>query len=174
MKDLAEIILELLINACEAKATSIEFDLYLDNENRLVIKDNGCGIAEEDLKDITSPFKTSRSSRNLGFGLAFFAQAIQQAQGKIDIQSKLNQGTRIEAICNSQHIDACPLGNIGESIALVIQRNPELDLSFTLHKKSSIEAFRSCEVREAIHPLSINEIEILKWIEEKINSLFVL
>ena len=173
MKDLAEISLELLINACEAHASTIDFDLTLGDINKLSIKDSGCGISKENLKEITSPFKTSRSSRNLGFGLAFFAQAIQQADGSIDIQSKVNEGSQVSAHWNAKHIDAPPLGNIGESIALVLQRNPEMDLNFTLHTKSSIKTFRTCEVKVSIHPLSINEIEILKWIEEHINSLFI-
>ncbi len=172
MKDLAEVSLELFINACEAQATVIEFRLILDSINQLSIKDNGCGMSKEDLKDITSCFKTSRSTRNLGFGCAFFAQAIQQADGQIEIQSELNQGTIIYASWDSNHIDALPLGNLGESIALVLQRNPDLDFSFTLQKKSSIKTFRSREVKEAIHPLTIDEIEIIKWIEQHINSLF--
>lgn len=174
MKDLAEVSLELLINACEAHATEISFDLFLDPIHSLIITDNGNGISKEDLKEITSPFKTSRTTRKLGFGLAFFAQAIQQASGEIDIQSEVNIGTIIKAKWDSQHIDALAIGNLGESIALVLQRNPDVDFTFTLHKLSSIQTFRSREVKEAIHPLSINEIEILKWIEEHINSLFYL
>ncbi len=173
MKDLAEVSLELLINACEAKASYIDFELNLDHTNKLIIKDNGCGIAEEDLKDITSPFKTNRETRDCGFGLAFFAQAIQQADGVYEIRSVVNQGTSIEASWNANHIDALPLGNIGESIALCLQRNPDLDLNFTLRHLSSIKTFRSCEVKEAIHPLSISDIEVLKWIENTINSLFI-
>lgn len=171
MRDLAESLLELLVNSEEAKARTIDIKLTLDSIIELQIIDDGCGIAADTLKDITSPFNTSRVSRDLGFGLAFFKQAIEQADGHLSIQSQLNKGTTISASYSKDHIDAMPLGNIGESIALILHRNPDLDLNFTL-QTSSIKIFRSREIKEAVFPLTLNEVEVNKWIEAHINSLF--
>lgn len=173
MKDLAELCLEILINSIEADASKIDFELSLDTQNKVVIHDNGKGIDPDILIDITNPYHTSRLTRQLGFGLAFFKQAIEQANGHIEISSTLKVGTRVEGIWDSGHIDAIPLGNIGESVALVIQRMPELEFTFSLRIQDELKEFKSLEVKEAIHPLSLAEVEIIAWIETYINSLFV-
>ncbi len=172
MRDLAESLIELLTNSLEAHASFIEDKLSMNERTELCIEDNGHGIEQDRLSDITSPFSTSRITRDLGFGLAFFKQAITQAEGHLDIQSIRHRGTLIKASYNHHHIDAMHLGNIGESIALILHRSPDLDLIFTLQKSSSIQTFRSREIKEVLFPLTLNEPEIQKWIEAYINSFF--
>lgn len=173
MKDLAEVSLELLMNSLEAHASRIEIELSLDETNHILIQDNGDGIPEERLNTITSPFSTSRSTRTLGFGLAFFKQAIEQADGRIEIQSKLHEGTRIQGWWKASHMDALPLGNIGETLALVLQRSPQCELTFTLIQNQKTNTFNSVEIQALITPLTLDEPEIQRWIENSINSLFV-
>jgi len=60
-----------------------------------VIKDNGCGIAEEDLKRVFEPFFTTKSQNGgTGLGLSITHGLVQKIGGRIDVQSRVGEGTR--------------------------------------------------------------------------------
>lgn len=69
------------------------------NENsiftELVIKDNGTGIEEKELKHIFERFYHGKNSSNqsVGIGLALAKTVLQHDQTTIDVESKIGQGT---------------------------------------------------------------------------------
>lgn len=69
------------------------------NENsiftELVIKDNGTGIEEKELKHIFERFYHGKNSSNqsVGIGLALAKTILQHDQATIDVESKIGQGT---------------------------------------------------------------------------------
>ena len=71
----------------------IENPIYI----RVEIIDNGEGIREEDLPNIFKRFyktKTSRKRDSIGIGLALAKSIIEAHGGIIEVQSKLDEGTR--------------------------------------------------------------------------------
>lgn len=61
---------------------------------RLSISDNGCGIAEADIKRIFEPFFTTKSAgQGTGLGLAMVFSCMQSHEGAIDVASKPGEGT---------------------------------------------------------------------------------
>ena len=67
------------------------------------IEDNGIGIPEEDKNLIWGRFYQVNDSRNkkvnkgFGLGLSLVAKIIEQHNASIDVESKLNQGTKFVA-----------------------------------------------------------------------------
>ncbi len=61
----------------------------------LVIKDNGCGIAQEDLPKIFKPFYSTRKARGSGLGLTIAEKVVLDHGGKIVVTSQLNEGTEV-------------------------------------------------------------------------------
>ena len=60
------------------------------------IKDNGCGIPEENIFKVFEPFFTTRSvGSGKGLGLSLAYQAIDKYKGNINIQSKMGEGTSV-------------------------------------------------------------------------------
>ena len=58
------------------------------------VSDTGVGIPEEDLEKIFTPFFTTKAKEEgSGLGLAMTHQIIEEHEGTIDVQSKINQGT---------------------------------------------------------------------------------
>jgi hypothetical protein len=172
MQDLAMISLELLQNSIAAKASMINFTLALaqdDGTSTMIIEDNGCGMDEATVAKISSPFFTSRTTRKVGLGVSFFKQAIQQANGSCQIISALNQGTTIKGTWESNHWDAPPLGNLGETILILIQGYPNIHLTFNFSYHLSVTSFDSKMFEASIAPVSISEPAILRWIESDIN-----
>ncbi len=68
-----------------------------ENGNFIEIEfqDNGCGIHEKDMDKIFNPFFTT-SSQGTGLGLSVVYELLKSNQGTINIQSKLNEGTKVK------------------------------------------------------------------------------
>lgn len=65
----------------------------LVNSFQIIVEDNGCGIPEKNLDKIFDIFFTTKGSRGTGFGLAIVEKVVKEHNGKIDVFSKLGEGT---------------------------------------------------------------------------------
>jgi len=65
------------------------------NENvfQIIVQDNGCGIPEKNLDKIFDIFFTTKGSRGTGFGLAIVEKVVKEHNGKIEVYSKVGEGT---------------------------------------------------------------------------------
>jgi signal transduction histidine kinase len=61
---------------------------------RLVIKDNGPGIKEEDLQRIFEPYFSTRA-RGIGLGMHIVKQIVESHQGVIHVNSEVGKGTTV-------------------------------------------------------------------------------
>ena len=59
----------------------------------LVVADNGCGIADENLTRIFEPFYTTKGQKGTGLGLAVIWGIIDNHNGRITVNSRLGEGT---------------------------------------------------------------------------------
>ncbi len=57
------------------------------------VEDNGCGMSEETLSHIFEPFFTTKKEYGTGLGLPITYGIIEKLGGKIDVKSKVNNGT---------------------------------------------------------------------------------
>jgi PAS domain S-box-containing protein len=96
---LKQVILNICKNAVEAMADTISATLKVEtgydevtNEMFIRIKDNGKGISDDDLKKIGTPFFTTKKS-GTGLGLNVCYNIIKEHKGRIDIESKIGEGT---------------------------------------------------------------------------------
>lgn len=88
-------ILNLLVNAEEAtKEGDIIFIKTEKEENfvKIIVKDTGMGIPEEELKKIFEPFFTTKTTGS-GLGLACVERIIREHDGDIEVKSEINKGT---------------------------------------------------------------------------------
>ncbi len=91
-----EIFLNILNNACQSfpgQGGSVEVRVEQEGDMlRVSVQDNGVGIAQEDLEKVFEPFFT-RKSKGTGLGLTICNELVNLHQGKIDIQSRVGEGT---------------------------------------------------------------------------------
>ena len=123
MDEISLNILDIVQNSIKAQATYISIAINIDRNKDLIsiiIEDNGQGISKEQLDKVDDPFYTTRTTRNIGLGIPFFKQAALQTGGDFYITSKLGQGTNVKAEFVFSHIDRMPLGNIVDTIHLLI------------------------------------------------------
>lgn len=92
-----QVFLNIFINSFDAvgKDGKIEIDVSQENEMaKITIKDNGCGIKEENLNKIFDPFFTTKEN-GTGLGLSIVARIIDELKGRIRISSKEGKGTEV-------------------------------------------------------------------------------
>jgi two-component system, OmpR family, phosphate regulon sensor histidine kinase PhoR len=81
-------------------AVTLTLDLARENEARITVADKGEGIAPEQLPHLTRRFYRtdpgrSRASGGTGLGLAIVKHIVERHRGRLDITSKLGQGTTV-------------------------------------------------------------------------------
>ena len=79
------------------------FGVWVSDEYRIGIKDNGCGIDEENLSRLTEAFymvdkSRSRANGGAGLGLAICNEIVKLHQAKLQIMSKKGIGTQV-SVC---------------------------------------------------------------------------
>jgi len=173
MKDLSLHLMDIVQNSISAKASKICIFLAADNEEDLFtmkIVDNGEGIEESLLKDITSPFATTRKTRKVGMGISLLKDSSNMAGGNLQVYSKKFEGTKLEATFKISHIDRIPLGDIAETIVTLVMASPDIEFELDISNKNDCFKFRTVEVKEQLKEVPITQFEVLNWIREYINS----
>src|SRR5690554_4683283 len=123
MRELSLHVLDIVQNSINAAASLISVYINEDIIEDLLtikIKDNGRGIPEENLSQITDPFFTSRKTREVGLGLSLFAEAAWRCDGDFKIDSIVEKGTEVETLFRYSHIDRAPLGDIQGTLLTLI------------------------------------------------------
>ncbi|HJO92619.1 MAG TPA: PAS domain-containing protein, partial [Victivallales bacterium] len=87
----------LKIDLYEVKNTDNSiFDKNITSFIVLCIKDNGCGISDENLRKIFTPFYTSKKvGEGSGLGLSVVHSIVTSHKGKITVDSKIGVGTAV-------------------------------------------------------------------------------
>ncbi len=99
-EQLKQVLVNLVNNACEAmdetKTKNLEIALTQDTNNVFVdIRDTGCGIHEDNIKKLYTPFFTTKKmGKGTGLGLAISYGIIKMHRGDIQVESKINEGTK--------------------------------------------------------------------------------
>lgn len=95
---LRQVVLNLLVNATQAIEEAGEITVSTNAANdetiEITVEDSGCGIPEENLERIFTPFfSTKTSKKGTGFGLAFCRGIIDKLGGSISAASDIGKCT---------------------------------------------------------------------------------
>lgn len=173
MEDLSLHILDIVENAIAARARRIEIVVCEEpRQNRLTIeiRDDGIGMDKEVSQKATDPFFTTRSSRRVGLGLPFLAQAAQEAGGSLRVESELGKGTRVTASFQYDHIDRKPLGNMVETVMTLLFGNPDLEIFYTHQKEGKLFALSSAWVKNHFRDRPLVDPEVIQAVEKRLRE----
>ena len=97
---LKTLIINLTKNAINAYANNPIVRIELDKRKVIKVIDYGKGIKKEELEKIKEPFYTLSKDRNrkfsgMGLGLPLCIQIVEMQEGRLEIESKENEGTKI-------------------------------------------------------------------------------
>lgn len=133
MTELSLNVLDVAQNSIRAGATLIEISVTADvaaDVLSIVIKDNGCGMTEEQVKMVCDPFYTTRTTRKVGLGIPFYKQAAESTGGSFSITSQIKKGTTVSASFTLSHIDRMPLGDMTSTIFTLVTFNKDIDFLY--------------------------------------------
>lgn len=133
MEELSQHILDLSFNGLEAGATRLEI---LVRENtaedflEFKVRDNGLGIADEDIPKAMDPFYTTKKNKRVGLGIPLLRDAVDKCGGSFRIRGMPLAGTTVTAIFPHRHPDRAPLGDIAGTLYVLIAGNRDLHLVY--------------------------------------------
>jgi len=153
MEDLSLHILDIVENSLRAKArrVSIRVEERPSRDRRVLeIVDDGRGMGPRLQARALDPFVTTKAGHRIGLGLPFLAQAAEAAGGVLKLASEPGRGTKVRATFRLSHVDLQPLGDIAETLVVLIGGHPEAEFRYTHVADSGRYVFRSRDLRS--HP----------------------
>jgi len=173
MEDLSLHILDIAENCITAEADRVEIKIVEDTAANLLtleISDNGKGMDKELLENACNPFYTTRTTRRVGLGIPLLAQSARECNGDITVNSEKGKGTSIKASFQYDHIDRKPLGDITQTMIILIMSNPGIDFLFEHMRNDKKYSLDTAELKKDLDGIPINEPEVIKIIKNDISA----
>ena len=173
MKDLSLHILDIAHNSIRANAKNIHLKIEEGIHEDLLsisITDDGSGMSPEQVKSITDPFFTTRTTRKVGLGIPLIKQRADECNGNFSIESDLGKGTTLYMDFQSSHIDLPEMGDIAGVVSGLCCSHPNIHFIFDFNTPSIAFHFDTEEVLEVLDGLPINTPEVEMFIREMIEG----
>lgn len=173
MPEISLNILDVAQNSVTASATVITIKIAADTKtDKLLtsVTDNGRGMTPEQVKRVTDPFFTTRTTRKVGLGIPFYKMAAEITGGEFSIESTLGIGTCTTAVFGLSSIDRMPVGDIASTMTALVGMNDQIDfvLDYSVDNNGFIMDTR--EFRQVLGEISLSEPEVLNYITDFINE----
>lgn len=169
MEEISLNILDIVQNSIKAKSSYIQIKIEIIKKEdllRIKIKDDGMGMSKDSLEKVVDPFFSTRKTRTIGLGIPFFKHAAEITGGNFTINSKLGQGTTVVANFVLSHIDRMPLGNMVDTIHLLITMNPDIRFLYTYVLDDKVFSLDTNQLKEVLGDLPFNIPEVSNFIKE--------
>lgn len=173
MNDLAMHLLDIVQNSISAEATLIIIVVEIDEKGDLLtisIEDNGKGMTQEQVKKLSDPFFTSRTTRKVGLGIPLFKQSAEQSGGHLEVRSEVGKGTTVTATFGYTNIDRPPLGDMGNAVVLLVSSNPKIEFQFKYRYNGEEYLFDTVEIKEVLEGMPINNPSVVKYLNEMVKE----
>ncbi|MGF0034416.1 ATP-binding protein [Bariatricus sp. SGI.154] len=173
MTEIALNVLDVAENSVRADASYIEIDIAADTKKdvlEIIVRDNGCGMSKEQVKRVTDPFYTTRTTRKVGLGIPFFKQAAESTGGSFKIESRENEGTCVKAVFGLSHIDRMPLGDINSTIYTLVVFNEAIDFHYRYSYDGREFVFDTKQMKQILGDLSFQNAEVSQFIRDYLDT----
>ena len=173
MRELSLNILDIAQNSIAAGASLITIEIAENTqagELTITVGDNGCGMTEEQLKNVLDPFFTTRTTRKVGMGIPLFKLAAEQTGGSLKIESEKGKGTTTSAVFKTDSIDFTPLGDVTSTVTILISMNTDRDFIYTRRLDGEGFELSTVQLKEILEGVPLSEPEVVQWMKDYINE----
>jgi anti-sigma regulatory factor (Ser/Thr protein kinase) len=174
MEDLSLHILDIAENSVTAGASRVEIrvrECRQDDRLSIEIADDGSGMREETLVKAADPFYTTRTTRRVGLGLSLFEQAAKAAGGEFKIASSPGAGTEITGVFQYSHVDRQPLGDIGQTLFVLVAGNPQIEFTYLHQAGDSKISFSTREIKAQLGNIPISSPKGVAAVRKSVEKL---
>lgn len=171
MRELSMHILDIAQNSIVADASVIKITIdenLKEDIMKIIIEDDGKGMSDDELAMVTNPFFTSRTTRKVGLGIPMFKASAEACDGYFKINSKKGEGTYVEAKFKHSHIDRVPLGNMSDTMIVLVTSDINIDFIYKHIKNDKEFVLNTKAIKEVLGEVPISNIEVLDWIKSNI------
>ena len=113
---------------------------------------------------VTDPFYTTRTTRKVGLGVPFFKMAALMTGGDFSIQSQVGKGTRVRAVFGLTHIDRMPLGNMADTMCILMGCNEQINFSCTYQVGEAVFTVGTAQLQEILDGVPLNTPQVMDFI----------
>jgi nitrogen-specific signal transduction histidine kinase len=173
MNELSLHILDIVQNSIKANSKIVKIIINDDRINDLytiTIEDDGHGMDKSTLTEVADPFFTTRTTRKVGMGVSLFKMAAEMTEGSFVIDSELNKGTKVVATFKNSHIDRAPLGEIEETLSILILNDKEIDIYYEHIVNNKNYVFDTREVKKVLDGIPFTNYDVMMWIKSNIKD----
>jgi len=173
MDEIASHIIDIVANSVTAKATYVTVDILRNTQENLLtlhIKDNGVGMDNETVKKVLDPFYTTKKGKRVGLGVPLLKGTAETTGGTFSLSSTVGEGTNISASFDLSHPDLPPLGNLRDTILVLIVSNPDTDFRFEITADSRKFVLDTREVRDILGDVPINHPDVITFLTKYIDD----
>jgi len=173
MDEIASHIIDIVANSVTAKATCITVEITKDTGRDLLnlyIKDDGVGMDEETVKKVLDPFYSTKIGKRVGLGVPLLKGTAETTGGSFRISSVIGKGTEIFACFDLNHPDLPPLGNIRDTILVLVVGNPDTDFRFQVKSDSNEFVLDTKEIKHLLDGVPINHPEVITFLTKYLDE----
>ena len=174
MRELALHLMDIIQNSLSAGARRIDILIAVDpgaDRLTMAVRDDGCGMPADLLEKAIDPYATTRTTRAVGLGLALLHEQCTLTGGRLSLRSVPGEGTQVEAVFGLSSIDRLPLGDVSETLTLLILADPAIDYTLTCRSPAGDTVFDLAEVRKQLEDVPVNDPLVLEWITGYLNQM---
>ncbi|MDR2162710.1 MAG: ATP-binding protein [Clostridiales Family XIII bacterium] len=176
MRELSLNILDIAENSVKAGAKLVRVTVEaVPAEDSLVLTvcDDGSGMDAEMAARAADPFSTTRTTRKVGLGLPYLKMNAGMTGGSMEIESEAGKGTKVTATFVLGHIDRVPLGDMGQTMALLAGANPEMDFVYELCVRGAEDEdfiLDTRDIKRILDGVPVSEPDVMTYIASYVNE----
>lgn len=173
MRELSLNILDIAQNSISAGASLIIVEVDEDTAGHtmtITVSDNGCGMDEEQLRNVCDPFFTTRTTRKVGMGIPLFRLAAEQTGGSLTVSSKKGVGTKTSAVFHTDSIDFTPLGDITSTVTMLVSMNTDRDFVYRRSRDGQSFEIDTREIKKILDGVPLCNPDVVQWMTEYIEE----
>jgi anti-sigma regulatory factor (Ser/Thr protein kinase) len=173
MNEISLHILDIVQNSIVAGARQIAMVIEEDMAHdrlTIVITDDGCGMDEDMALSVQDPFTTTRTTRKVGLGIPLFRAGCLGCDGEFSIKSEPGKGTTVTGSYKMSHIDRPPMGNLADTVYMLVAANPEFGIAYTHTVGSKVFDFSTAEIKQALGDVPLDNPDVTQWIRQYLNE----
>lgn len=173
MRDLSLHLMDIVQNSVKAKASEISITIDVRPEADqliLTIDDNGSGMPADMVERVKDPFVTSRTTRSVGLGIPLLKELCELTGGHLELSSTEGEGTRLIACLGLSSIDRLPLGEIGDTLFVLVSADPDLDYTLTFSAPGRLFELKLADIRDELEGLPLDEPSVLAWLRDYVRE----
>jgi hypothetical protein len=173
VRELSLHILDIAENCVTAKADLVRISIHENTHTdkfSFSVSDNGKGMDEDMLQKVTDPFVTTRTTRKVGLGIPLLKAAAESCNGGLTINSMVNKGTKISCWFQRSHIDRMPLGDIVNTVTMLIIGYPDVHWIFRYEFNDAMFEFDDEFFKSELGDISLSEPSIITFLRDHLKE----